>query len=149
MVQSDKIPEGDHSINTVQKKGAAVSQSSGGKIPSVQCTLQPYSTQADAVQIPQACLVTGRRMVRATSELESKHSYHGRCDGGDSRDGVERQCGEGGQIQDAGTRSVLSQSVVSEESPFRDREGLLTIRHSWSKQIIEHERAQKAKEQSR
>ena len=35
MVQSDKIPEGDHSLNTVQKKGAAVSQSSGGKIPSV------------------------------------------------------------------------------------------------------------------
>lgn len=36
MVESNKIPEGDHSLNTVQKKGAAVSQSSGGKIPSVQ-----------------------------------------------------------------------------------------------------------------
>ena len=36
MVQSDNIPEADHSINTVQKKGAAVSHSSGGKIPWVQ-----------------------------------------------------------------------------------------------------------------
>ncbi|KAL8827140.1 MAG: hypothetical protein Q9191_003369 [Dirinaria sp. TL-2023a] len=33
MVESDKVPEPDHSLNTVQKKGAAVSQSSGGKIP--------------------------------------------------------------------------------------------------------------------
>ena len=35
MVQGDTVPEGDHSLNTVQKKGAAVSQASGGKIPCV------------------------------------------------------------------------------------------------------------------
>ena len=33
MVHSDAVPEADHSLNTVQKKGAAVSQASGGKIP--------------------------------------------------------------------------------------------------------------------
>lgn len=104
MVQSDKIPEADHSINTVQKKGAAVSHSSGGKIPCVQCTRFALAAVADALQISQTCLVSRRRMVLTAGELEGKYSGLRSCYSGHYRDGMEYQCGEGGQVQDAGTR---------------------------------------------
>ena len=40
------VPEGDHSIKTVQSKGAAIEQASGGKIPFAISTLL-YSAIAD------------------------------------------------------------------------------------------------------
>lgn len=63
-------------------------------------------------QISETCLVTGRRMVRATSELESKHGGHwsGHC--GHYSHGVERERGQGTQDKDARARTILPESIV-------------------------------------
>ena len=65
------------------------------------------------LQVPQACLVTCRRMVCAARELESEYSRHGRCCGGYSRRCMERQRRKRSSSQDAGTGEVLSQPIVS------------------------------------
>jgi len=47
------------------------------------------------LQVPQACLVAGGRMVCTARELESKHGSDGAGDCGDYGCCMEYQCGEG------------------------------------------------------
>ena len=63
-------------------------------------------------QIPEARLVTGRRVVCATGQLEIEH---GDNDGGHVWDyvgGMEHQCGEGIPATDAGEGEVFPKSIV-------------------------------------
>lgn len=89
-------------------------------------------------------------MVCATGQLEGEH---GGNDGGHVWDyvgGVEHQCGEGIQAADAGEGEILPESIVRTSLSLRNGMSfrLLTVEVgiSWSKQIIEHERAEAAKE---
>ena len=88
--------ESDHSIKTVQSKGAAIEHSSGGKIPYVSPPQwHPRPPSAPPVtdnlnkQLPQTRLVARRRLVRTTPELEVKYRGNGACGCGDSGDSVE------------------------------------------------------------
>lgn len=120
--------EKDHSTKTVEAKGASVSHASGGKIPWVHARgiqwhlenslpmllqlLRWLTFLSLFPQIPQARLVTGRRLVCATGQLESKH---GDNDGGHVWDyvgGVEHQCREGIQATDAREGQVFPKSIV-------------------------------------
>lgn len=85
-------------------------------------------------------------MVCSASELEVKYGSHGGCDSRNCRNIVERERGAGGSIQDARAGQVLSQPVVSRGTLIGMKLSVLTICCSWSKQIIEHERAVKEKE---
>ena len=85
-------------------------------------------------------------MVRTASELEGKHGSDGCGHHWNYGDSVEHQCGEGGPIQDAREGAVLSESIVLHPAPNAQRGPCLTFYYSWSRQIIEHERAEAAKE---
>lgn len=85
--------ESDHSIKTVQAKGAAVSHSGGGKIPYALPyvpNMQSRSLSHDH-QVSEACLVTVGGLVRAACELESEHGNHGWFNHWHHGHGVERQ----------------------------------------------------------
>ena len=101
MVKSHEVPEPDHSLNTVQKKGASVSHQHGGRIPyaaaALMISIRPF-TDSILHQISQTCLVPSRRLVRAARKLEGEHSGDACDHGGDMWDCVECECGEGGPI---------------------------------------------------
>lgn len=97
------------------------------------------------LQVPEACLVTFGWLVCSTEELEEQHSSGGACDIRDHCTCMESQRGKRSQIQDAGRRPILSQSIVG--IPFTTAAGLLTDSlYSWSRQLIEHEKANNAAE---
>jgi hypothetical protein len=54
-----------------------------------------------AIQLPQARLVARWWLVRPAQELARKHRHHARCCCWNHSYGVERQRGEGAQVQDA------------------------------------------------
>ena len=95
------------------------------------------------LQLPQACLVTRRRMVRTARQLETKYCDHDDCHCGNHYFSLERQCEEGVSDAHAGGGAILPQSIVY------SRESMASLRlmsdYSWSKQIIEHEKAEKAR----
>lgn len=62
---------------------------------------------------------------------------------------MEHQCGEGGQAKNAREGEVLPKSIVRIQNNLLYKLSahvLMLLCLSWSKQIIEHERAEAAKE---
>ena len=89
-------------------------------------------------------------MVCATGQLESQHGDNGSGHVGNHVDCFQRQCREGVQAQDAGEGEVFPESIVRTRFlPLVRLSGKMLICWvwcSWSKQIIEHERKEAAKE---
>lgn len=103
----------------------------------LECFLVAYNRQ-----LPQTRLVTGWWLVRTTCELESEYGNHG-C-GHCWSDGfhVGRQCRERSSDKISRRGTLLPQPIVRTTLQTTTLYAELTNR-SWSKQIIEHEKAQK------
>lgn len=97
---------------------------------------------SNIAQIPQARLVTSWWLVLSTFELESEYGGLRRCDHGHYSDDVEVERGEGGADKIPGRGAILPQSVVRCPEILSQRMRLMI--GSWSKQIKEHERDEKA-----
>ncbi len=86
-------------------------------------------------------------MVCTASQLESKHSGNGSGRHRDYGNCVEHQCGEGGQTKNARKGEILPKPIVRTTLFYKlSAQVLIVFRRSWSKQIIEHERAEAAQE---
>lgn len=105
------------------------------------CTQFLTHTSLMASQVPQIRLVTGRWLVRPTQQLEIQHCHHGRHHCLHHGLCLESQCKQRVPVEDARGGTLLPQPIVSGTTVSRMPE---TDKHSWSKQIIEHERAVKA-----
>ena len=77
------------------------------------------------MQLPQARLVARRWLVRPAQELARKHRHHARCSRRNHSYGVERQRGEGAQIQDA--RGMSAEYGLGGNGGKRARSLLLTL----------------------
>ena len=139
-----RIMEKDHSIKTVQSKGASISHASGGKIPYDHEIHSFMSIMLMAAQLPKARMVSSWRMVRSAGKLEGKYSNYGRGYNWHNGNGVEHKCRARRADKVPGGGAVLPKSVVSASSwkVFLFCRTDIGI-DSWSKQIIEHERAKK------
>ncbi len=69
-------------------------------------------SQLPPAQISETCLVTSRRVVRPTCELESEHGDHNDGHAGHNVGCRQYQRAVGVQGEDAGTRQFLPESMV-------------------------------------
>lgn len=95
------------------------------------------------LQLPQTRLVARRRLVLPTRQLEDQHRHHGRRDDWNCRHGLELQCRERVQERDAKSTYLRGWRGGGTEADVLKSDRFFPSRW-WSKQIIEHERAQKA-----
>lgn len=86
-------------------------------------------------------------MVCTASELEGEHRSYGSRHLRHHRNGLEHKCRPGIQDEVPRARPFLPESIVS-NVPSSTVAEILTSLPSWSRQIIEHEKAAKEQQQS-
>lgn len=86
-------------------------------------------------------------MVCTARQLEGQHRSHGTSHLRHYRSRLEHQCRPGIQDEVPGARPFLPKPIVSNVLASATAE-ILIILSSWSRQVIEHEKAAKARQQS-
>lgn len=87
-------------------------------------------------------------MVCPARELEIEHCSDGYGYCGYHSDGVEHQRRPGSSDKVSRAREILSQSIVSSSiACFYDKDDTDSNLNSWSKQVIEHEKALKKQQE--